>query len=75
MTFIPSNSVGSKKKKLRNFSFMNEHLGLVFIEDQTEFLEYLLSSYDEPVKVLLLEDKNNVICIGFLVDIGNIREF
>ena len=56
------------------FLFQNEHLGFVFVEDQTEFLEYLLSSYDERVEVLLFEDKNNVVCIGFLVDFGNIRE-
>ena len=56
------------------FLFQNEHLGLVFVEDQTEFLENLLNSYDERVEVLLLEDKNNVICIGFLIDIENFRE-
>ena len=56
------------------FFFQNEHLGLVFVEDQTGFLKYLLSSYDERVEMLLFEDKNNVICICFLVDIGNILE-
>ena len=50
------------------FLFQNEHLGLVFVEDQTEFLEHLLSSYNELVEMLLSEDKNNIICIGFLVD-------
>ena len=57
------------------FLFQNEHLGLIFVEDQIEFLEYLLSCCNERVEMLLFEDKNNVVCIGFLVDIGNIREF
>ena len=56
------------------FLFQNEHLGLIFVEDQTEFLEHLLSSCNELVEMLLFEDKNNIICIGFLVDFWNIRE-